>query len=170
MSLTSLVPPLVPSLTHNSDPFPLPSSPVKKSFPVRGVRSFAATDLTSTVPAVVPSLFHSSQPRLPPVWLNQSVPLTLVRFSTVPFRKSTVPAAVPSLFQSPGPFMSAVRKKRVPFTLVRSWGLDEFVPGTTSATSVADRPADNRQRSSSCSTRSRHGTRRAVARRTAPRW
>src|SRR5262249_3336582 len=149
MSLTSLVPPLVPSLTHNSNPFPFPSSPAKKSFPFRGVSSFAATDLTSAVPAVVSSVFHSSQPRVPPVRLTHSAPLPLVRLSTVPFCKSTVPAAVPSLFQSPGLFMSAVRKNRVPFTLVRSCGLDEFVPATTSATSVADRPEDKRQRSSS---------------------
>jgi hypothetical protein len=60
MSLTCVVPAVVPSLTHNS----VPSLPAlaKKSFPLTGVSSEPDNEWTKAVPASVPSVFQSSPP------------------------------------------------------------------------------------------------------------
>src|SRR5262249_34001533 len=98
MSLTSLVPAVVPSLTHNSEPV-VPSSPAKKSLSPTGVSSDSdQIDLTSTVPAAVPSVFHRP---LDEVAKNTNPLKALKSEAKKSAFKSTVPAAVPSLFQSP---------------------------------------------------------------------
>src|SRR5262245_11419846 len=107
MSLTSLVPAVVPSLFHSSRP-PVPSYAVKNSVPLTFVRLLmelylwlGGRPLTRTVPLAVPSLFHNS--KLPcqksPVVKN-SVPFTLVRLPAPPTLRGTVPATVPSLLYS----------------------------------------------------------------------
>jgi len=70
MSLTSPIPPAVPSLLHNSAPFVLSSR--RKEYAVhvgqrrrRELPEPTTMSLTITVPAAVPLLFHSSIPLAP---------------------------------------------------------------------------------------------------------
>ncbi len=80
-----MVPALVPSLFHNSEPL-VPSVAWKYNVPLTFVKepgkallAFRRMSRTWTVPALVPSLFHNSEPLLPSVARKYNVPFTFVK-------------------------------------------------------------------------------------------
>src|SRR5262245_16634042 len=130
MSLTSIVPPSLPSLVQSSAPF-VPSSARKKRVPSTSAEVRTLDDrepgrmsLTITVPALVPSVFQSSLPCVPSLAPKKSAPFEFANALGLeleaPARMSfsiAVPAAVPSLFQGSCSPSSGTKTSR-PFT---SW-------------------------------------------------
>src|SRR5262245_35214032 len=119
MSLRRTVPVAVPSLIHNSAPRvqATPSTPVKNSLLLMGVRLLAPIFLSKDVPPGVPSVLQrlsSFTPALTPSTKNTDPFMALKLMSSRGvFRDLTnvVPVAVPSLFQSHIPLTgSSVRK------------------------------------------------------------
>ena len=110
MSLTRVVPAVVPSLFHSSVPVSLPPAlKYKLPFMLNSADALLFSCFTMVVPAVVPSLFHKFCPPKPRALSarKNSVPLTLVRLEIekplICGSKSlttVVPAVVPSVFQS----------------------------------------------------------------------
>src|SRR5262245_11605068 len=135
MSFTRVVPAVVPSLFHNSEPAAVTA--VKNNVPFTFVRLLGLEllgvepllpvkiSLTRTVPAAVPSLFHNSWPVVPSLAEKNRVPLTFVMYlrSVKPLTK-VVPVSVPSLFQSPTLAPSVAAKKIVPMRFVSELGVE----------------------------------------------
>src|SRR5262245_34088456 len=140
MSLTRVVPAVVPLLFHSSFPL-VPSSATKNSVPFTSVRYPGKTPsgtkfLTRVVPAAVPSLFHKPAPCVLSEPVKNSVPLTLVSQLSPTSLTSTVPAAVPSLLHNPPRTPSKSEKNRVPLRLVSHTGTELALPGLMSLMST----------------------------------
>ena len=137
-SAASIVPEVVPSVTHNSFPCS-PSSKVKKTLPLMEERlesgtppypkpiSLNSRDFTALVPALVPSEVQMERRSFSSLALKNNFPLALIRGrgseSSLPGSMSftnTVPVAVPSDFQSSLPLVSSrAVKKSVPSIFVK---------------------------------------------------